>query len=250
MITCPDIAYPHGFLSNEGGISSGVYTSLNCGPGSNDAPDNIIENRKRVAEKLSGGRETPLLSLYQHHSSDVITVTDGWGEDRPKADAMVTNKPGLILGILTADCTPVLFADTKNGVVGAAHAGWKGALGGVLENTVAAMEALGSDRQEITTAIGPTIHAESYEVTRDFLDTFTASASAYDQFFSTGKDADHLQFNLPGFVTDRLKASEINSIWNAAIDTYTSPNHFSYRRTTHKNEADYGRQVSAIMIAT
>lgn len=249
MIPCPDIACPHGFLSNEGGVSSGVYTSLNCGPGSDDLPENIAENRKRVAEHLSGGREIPLLSLYQHHSSDVVTVTEDWGEDRPKADAMVTKKPGLILGILTADCTPVLFADTKNGVVGAAHAGWKGALSGVLENTIVAMETLGADRQEITAAIGPTIHSESYEVTREFLETFTATDSSYNQYFTEGRDADHLQFNLPGFVTDRLKASEVQNIWNAGVDTYTSPAHFSYRRTCHRKEPDYGRQVSAIMLS-
>jgi len=248
MIQSPDIRLPHGFLSNENGVSTGVYASLNCGPGSDDDAENVAENRRIAASLIARRRDTPIVSLYQIHSADVVTVNGDWGNDRPKADAMVTKHPGLILGILTADCTPVLFADEKHSVIGAAHAGWKGALGGILENTICAMETLGATRETIHAAIGPTIHQPSYEVSTDFQSHFLDVDSSFDQFFESGQDAAHLQFNLPDFVSSQLKRSHINSVWHAEIDTYTSDSHFSYRRTTHKHEADYGRQLSAIML--
>lgn len=239
---------PHGFFSRRGGVSKGLYESLNCGPGSEDDPANVAENRRIAAAEISGRRDTPLLSCYQIHSDKVVVATGDWGDDRPKADAIVTNRPNLILGILTADCTPVLFADEKNGVIGAAHAGWKGALYGVLGNTVAEMEKLGAARDHIRAAVGPTIHQASYEVTNPFLTDFEKEEAAYRQFFKEGKDAEHWQFDLPGFVLSVLGGLNLKHVWHTDIDTYSSTDHFSYRRTTHKNESDYGRQLSAIML--
>lgn len=247
-IKCPSFAFPHAFLSKNSGASSGVYESLNCGPGSNDDPANVAENRRIAANIISERRDTPVLSCYQEHSPAVVRADMDWGEDRPKADAMVSNTPGLILGILTADCTPVLFVDEVAGVIGAAHAGWKGALTGVLENTIAEMVSLGANRNSIRTAIGPTIHQASYEVKSEFRAHFLEFDMAYASFFEKGRDVDHYQFDLPGFVQNKLKLSGINHIWHANVDTYKSGNHFSYRRTTHLREQDYGRQLSAIMI--
>jgi len=238
----------HGFFGQRGGVSSGIYSSLNCGPGSDDDPANVAENRRIAASVISGRRDTPLLTCYQIHSAKVAVASSDWGEDRPKADAIVTKKPGLIIGILTADCTPVLFADEKAGVIGAAHAGWKGALGGVLEETINAMEKLGADRENINAAIGPTIHAPSYEVTTDFRDHFLGEAGDAEKFFLSGKDSSHVQFDLPGYVRQVIVCAWIENIWDANIDTYPSDDHFSYRRTTHRRETDYGRQISAIMM--
>lgn len=249
-ITLPDlISAPHGFLSNEGGMSVGLYDSLNCGPGSDDDPDSVRENRRIAASLIAGRRDTPLVSLYQIHSNRVVSVSSDWGDDRPRADAMVTNHPGIILGILTADCTPVLFEDRSAGVIGAAHAGWQGALAGVIENTVASMEAHGAARGNIVAAIGPTIQQEIYEVGSDFEARFLDVDPQFSQFFMPGRDADHRQFNLPGLVENRLRAAGVTRPHNCAIDTYASENHFSYRRTTHRGEADYGRQLSGIMLA-
>jgi YfiH family protein len=239
---------PHSFLSTEDGVSSGIYTSLNCGPGSGDDTELVNENR-RIASKLISKRwNTPIVSCYQVHSHKVIEVKEDWKDQRPKADAMVTRQPGLILGILTADCTPVLFEDTEAGIIGAAHAGWKGALTGVLSNTITAMETLGADRTTIRAAIGPTIHQESYEVGAEFRQTFIETNPTFTQFFKSGKDVEHFQFNLPEFVTYQLKNAGIQHIWNTAVNTYTNDNHFSYRRTTHRHEPDYGRQLSGIML--
>lgn len=244
----PSINTPSVFFSRQGGVSWGLYESLNCGPGSGDDPANVAENRRIAAAEISGRRDTPLLSCYQIHSNKVITATADWSDDRPKADAIVTNRPNLILGILTADCTPVLFADETNGVIGAAHAGWKGALYGVLENTVAEMEKLGAKRHCIEAAVGPTIHQASYEVTSPFLENFEKEDPAHRAFFKKGKDTEHWQFDLPGFVLAALDKLKLKQVWHANIDTYASPDHFSYRRTTHKKESDYGRQLSAIML--
>ena len=238
----------HAFLSRRGGVSCGLYCSLNCGPGSNDDPASVAENRRIAASVISERRDTPLLTCYQFHSDQVAVATSDWGEDRPKADAMVTNRPGLILGILTADCTPVLFADEKAGVIGAAHAGWKGAFAGVIENAVNAMEALGAARKNINAAIGPTIRQTSYEVDQNFRANFIAQTQTSARFFAAGKDTAHFQFDLPSYVHSQLDACNLGSIWDSGIDTYASSDHFSYRRTTHKNEADYGRQLSAIML--
>jgi len=246
----PDlISSPHGFLSKQDGVSAGIYDGLNCGPGSNDDPDNVRENRRIAATLIAGRRDTPLVSCYQIHSNEVVVVSSDWGEDRPKADAMVTKQPGIILGILTADCTPVLFEDASAGVVAAAHAGWKGALSGVIENTVAAMEGCGADRVNIAAAIGPTIQQTSYEVDSGFEARFVDVDPRFSQFFTPGQDTDHRQFNLPAFVEDRLTTANITAVVNSGIDTYASENHFSYRRTTHRDEPDYGRQLSGIMLA-
>lgn len=247
--TCPLFENTaHGFFSRRGGVSRGLYQSLNCGPGSNDDPSHVAENRRIVASQVSGRRDTPVLSCYQIHSAEVVVADDDWGEDRPKADAIVTNTPGLILGILTADCTPVLFSDPEAGVIGAAHAGWKGAISGVLQQTISAMETLGAHRKDIQAAIGPTIHAKSYEVTAEFMHNFLAKDHDAAAFFLSGKDEKHRQLNLPAYVAQILERAEINNFWQADIDTYESDDHFSYRRTTHCGEPDYGRQISAIML--
>lgn len=248
-LTFPElIGTPHSFLSREGGVSTGIYEGLNCGPGSDDDPDNVRENRRIAASLIAGRRDTPLVSLYQIHSNEVVTVRSDWGGDRPKADAMVTTQPGIILGILTADCTPVLFADMAAGVVGAAHAGWQGALSGVIENTVATMEECGAKRDNIAAAIGPTIQQTSYEVSVDFEARFLAKNPDFGQFFTAGKDASHRQFNLPALVENRLEAAGVRNFVNCGMDTYASDDHYSYRRTTHRSEADYGRQLSGIML--
>ena len=247
--TSPDFSnIPHGFLSKDGGVSHGIYEGLNCGPGSDDDPATVQENRRIAASLISARRDTPFLSCYQIHSNKVVNVTSDWADDRPQADAMVTDRPGLILGILTADCTPVVFADTAAGVIGAAHAGWQGALSGVLENTIAAMVSLGATRENTKAAVGPTIQQSSYEVRVDFRAHFISAQADNHVYFKAGKDAKHVQFDLPAFVEHQLAASEIGTVWNCNIDTYTSSDHFSYRRTTHRGEPDYGRQASAIML--
>ena len=249
-LTLPDlISSPHGFLSREDGVSVGVYEGLNCGPGSDDDPDNIRENRRIAASLIAGRRDTSLVSCYQIHSDKVIVASSDWGDDRPKADAMVTNRPGIIIGVLTADCTPVLFEDKNAGVVAAAHAGWQGALAGVIEKTVASMVACGAARGNIVAAIGPTIQQDSYEVGNDFEARFLDVDPGFSAFFEPGRDTDHRQFNLPALVENRLKQAGVVEIVNCAINTYTSEDHFSYRRTTHRGEADYGRQLSGIMLA-
>ncbi|GHF18833.1 laccase domain protein [Kordiimonas sediminis] len=229
-------------------MSKGVYSSLNCGPGSNDNQAHVTENRRIVADTLSGSAHTPLLSCYQIHSNIVHHATKSFSDNRPQADALVTRTPGLILGILTADCTPVLFYDPEVCVIGAAHAGWKGALTGILENTVSMMETLGADRQRIQAAIGPTIHQPSYEVDKNFLERFLDTDANSKRFFENGKDADHHQFDLPGYVENRLQKHGIEHIWQSGTDTYSSSRHFSYRRSTHKGDSDYGRQISVIML--
>lgn len=245
---CPHFDSPHAFFGRNGGVSTGIYTGLNCGPGSGDSPDNVLENRQIAAEYLSGSRETPLVSCYQVHGAWVTYTVGDWGEERPKSDAMVTNVPGLILGILTADCTPVLFEDAEARIIGAAHAGWQGALSGVLEATIAVMENTGADRSRIKAAIGPTIHQPSYEIGEEFRARLQDVQPEYARFFAEGRDPNHFQFDLPGFAKHRLKQAGLQSIWMSDIDTYSSDDHFSFRRTTHKNEPDYGRQLSAIML--
>ncbi len=239
----------HGFFTREGGVSKGIYESLNCGLGSDDDPASVAENRHRVAASL-GKDDTPLLTLYQIHSNHAVTVTEPFATDaRPEADAMVTNRPGVILSILTADCAPVLFADAEAGVVGAAHAGWKGALTGVIEATVSAMEALGATRARIAAAIGPAIAQDSYEVSDAFRTQFLNADPANAAFFGPGARDGHWQFDLEGFVTSRLAAAGIETIDALGRDTYNDPAlFFSYRRATHAREPDYGRQISAIML--
>jgi len=238
---------PHGFLGRRGGGSSGIYAGLNVGLGSGDDPQAVRTNRELAVEAVAPGAE--LVTLHQVHSPKAITVTARHPDDqRPQADALVTDRPGLALGILTADCTPVLFADASAGVIGAAHAGWKGALGGVVEATIQAMEALGADRGKIVAAIGPTIARKSYEVDRGFFDRFIGENPANERFFAQGR-TDRFQFDLEGFVVSRLADAGLRSIEALGLDTYSDEERFfSYRRTTHRGEPDYGRQISLIAL--
>jgi YfiH family protein len=235
---------PHGFLGRGGGVSTGVVAGLNVGTGSQDEPAAIEENRRRAVEAVQPGAR--LVTVYQVHSPD-CAVADAWSFDaRPKADALVTDRPGLLLGILTADCAPVLLGDTEAGVVGAAHAGWKGALGGVIDSVVAAMERLGARRDRIAAAIGPCIARASYEVDEDFGRRFEDADPANEQFFTAGRSG-RLQFDLEGYVAARLAAAGVGRVDALGIDTYADEDAFySYRRATHRNEPDYGRQISLI----
>jgi len=236
----------HGFFGRRGGASSGIFDGLNCGYGSTDQHDVVSINRARVAKAL-GVDETALLGVHQHHSADVVSVTNAI-DDRPKADAMVTNVEGLALGILTADCQPVLFADKASGVVGAAHAGWAGALNGVLENTVAAMERLGAVRESIVAVIGPSISQRAYEVGPEFMERFMDDDPLNGRFFAQGQ-GDRVQFDLTSFGLHCLRRCEIGRATWTRHCTYSDPDRFfSYRRSVHKKEADYGRQISVISL--
>lgn len=241
----------HGFFTREGGVSEGVYASLNCGPGSEDVPEKVAENRARCARSF-GLEPEALLTCYQIHSADVQCVSGPFGAERPKADAMVTAAPGLMLGILTADCAPVLFADAKAGVIGAAHAGWKGAFGGVLENTVNAMEELGARRAHISAVIGPCIQPASYEVGDEFVDHFRKNEAHWMRYFippPMGTGTKKWKFDLPGFARARLEASGITKVASLGMDTLTDEGRFfSYRRKTLRAEPDYARQLSAIAL--
>lgn len=239
----------HGFLGRRGGVSRGVHAGLNVGPGSDDDADAVAENRRRATEAvLPGGT---LVTLFQVHSPDCVTVIEPFGDHpRPRADALVTDRPGLALGILTADCAPVLFADREAGVVGAAHAGWKGAFAGVTDSTLAAMEALGARRDRIAAAIGPCIARASYEVDAGFLHRFADRDSENERFFTEGRRPDRYQFDLEAYVAHRLALGGLMRIEMLGEDTYAQPDRFfSYRRATHRAESDYGRQISIIGIA-
>lgn len=237
----------HGFFSRKGGMSEGpLYAGLNVGLGSKDNPDHIRENRARVANWF--GTDTDhLATLYQIHSPDVVTVTDAPSE-RAEADGQVTTQPGIVLGVLTADCGPVLFADAQAGVIGAAHAGWKGAFTGVLENTIEAMIRLGAARENIVASLGPSIAQKNYEVGPEFVERFIAANPDWAKFFVSSVKPGHSMFDLPGLTVSRLEAAGIRAE-NLDICTYADEeNFFSYRRTTHRQEPDYGRQISAIML--
>jgi polyphenol oxidase len=239
--------FPHAFLGRRGGVSSGIFAGLNCSLGSDDARDNVLENRRRaVAAVLAGAA---LARVYQHHSPDVITVTGPIDQfDPPKADALVTNLPNILIAVQTADCVPVLFADARAGVVGAAHSGWKGAFTGVNENTIAAMEALGADRARIACAIGPCIAQKSYEVDDGFFRRFAEADPENERFFGSGKPGHH-QFDIEGYVASRLAAAGITKVQCFGEDTYSQPDRFfSYRRSCHLNEPGYGGQMSLIGI--
>jgi len=240
----------HGFFTRAGGVSEGLYASLNCGPGSADVPANIAENRGRVARYL-GGRHADVATIYQVHSGDAVAI-DGpvAANARPKADALVTRTPGLVIGILTADCAPVLFADPEAGVVGAAHAGWRGAVAGVVEAAVAAMESLGASRNRIFAAIGPTINQVSYEVGPDFEEALLKSCRNNEMFLARNNPHGRAHFDLPGFVEMRLKASGISQVEQQSACTYANESlFFSFRHSQHRSEGDYGRQISAIVVA-
>jgi YfiH family protein len=239
----------HGFFGRQGGVSEGLYASLNCGYGSSDDAGCVRENRARVASRL-GAAEDRLITVYQIHSADVVTVEAPWPRgDAPKADAIVTKVKGIALGVLAADCAPVLFADATAGVIGSAHAGWKGALGGVVEATVGAMEALGAERSRIRAAIGPCIGQASYEVGPEFLGRFVDAATLNGAYFHPSARAGHCLFDLPGYVAARLRAAGVADVARLNVCTYEHAEHyFSFRRTTHRGEADYGRNLSAIML--
>ncbi|MBR2267041.1 peptidoglycan editing factor PgeF [Sphingobium sp.] len=238
---------PHGFAGRQGGVSTGVCAGLNVGLGSEDDRLAILRNRDLARDALLPG--ATLVTVRQVHSPDVVTVTAPIAEDeRPEADAMVTRTPGLILGILTADCVPVLFADREAGVIGAAHAGWKGAISGVTDRTIAAMEMLGATRAGIACAIGPCIGRASYEVTLDFAERFERDDADNARFFSAGR-AGHCQFDIAAYVASRLQAAGIGRISLLDEDTYSQADRFfSYRRSCHAQESDYGRQISMIAL--
>ena len=238
---------PHGFLGRRGGVSVGTCAGLNVGLGSDDDREAIHANRRLAVEAVAPGAR--LVTLRQVHSGTALTVTAPFSdEERPHADGMATDRAGLALGILTADCAPILFADSAAGVIGAAHAGWKGAYGGVVESTVAEMERLGAERGRIAAAVGPCIARRSYEVDEAFLRRFVEAEPGDERFFSGGRDGHH-QFDLEGFVLSRLAAAGLGKVEALGEDTYSQPDRFfSYRRATHKGEPDYGRQISLIAL--
>jgi polyphenol oxidase len=236
---------PHGFLGRRGGVSKGLVAGLNVGLGSGDDPAAIAENRRRAVAAVAPGGQ--LVTVYQVHSADAVTA-DIWPDDaRPHADAIVTDRPGLVLGILTADCAPVLLADVDAGVIGAAHAGWKGAVGGVTDATISAMETLGARRDRIAAAVGPCIARASYEVDAAFRLRFVRKDPANERFFADGTRAEHHQFDLEAYVVHRLAATGVTRIEALGLDTYADADRFfSFRRATHAGEPDYGRQISLI----
>ncbi len=235
----------HGFFTRKGGASSGIFQGLNCGFGSTDQTEAVTLNRTRVAQAM-GVDLAQLASVHQYHSPVVLTVTGPLGPDRPKADAMVSNTPDTALGILTADCAPVLFADVEAGVVGAAHAGWQGALGGVLEATLDAMEVLGAKRANTTAVIGPCISQSAYEVGPEFMDSFMDDDPDNSRFFAGGV-GDRVQFDLPSYGLHRLRRANVGSAEWIRHCTYSDAARFySYRRCVHNKEADYGRLISVI----
>ncbi|MGH6788387.1 MAG: peptidoglycan editing factor PgeF [Pseudolabrys sp.] len=240
----------HGFFTRAGGVSQGVYATLNGGVGSSDQPDKVRENRARMAATL-GVAPDRLLSAYQIHSPNVVMADKPWPPDqRPHADGIVTRTPGLAIGISTADCGPVLFADRRARVVGAAHAGWKGALTGVLEATIKAMESVGADRSGIRAALGPMIRQPNYEVGPEFVDRFHNDDATSARFFKPSARAGHAMFDLSGYIAARLTRAGINHFEDLGLCTFAEPDRFfSYRRTTKLAEADYGRHVNAIALA-
>lgn len=239
----------HGFLGRTGGVSTGPTASLDMGRRGQPPTPQLLENQRRAIAAVAPG--TRLVSLYQVHSADAVTVLEPWDDElRPHADALVTNRPGLTLGILTADCAPVLFADREAGVIGAAHAGWKGAIGGVTDSTIAAMEALGARREHIAAAVGPCIARTSYEIDDAFRTRFTEHDPANDRFFTPGRDGHH-QFDLEAYVVHRLAAAGLRTVEALGEDTYAQPGRFySFRRATHAQEPDYGRQISLISLTS
>jgi YfiH family protein len=239
--------FSHGFLGRRGGVSSGTLEGLNVGYGSNDDLESVEENRRRAVDAIAPG--TMLVTVHQVHSPDAVHATAPWPRlERPHADAIVTATPGLLIGVVTADCAPVLFADPNAKVIGAAHAGWRGALGGVTDNTIAAMEALGARRADILAVVGPCIAQASYEVDHAFRDRFLAADPANSNFFADGPSGKP-RFSLSGYVVDRLVRANIGGVAAIPRDTYADADAFySFRRAAHNGEADYGRQLSAIAL--
>jgi polyphenol oxidase len=238
----------HAFFTRDGGVSEGVYASLNGGVGSFDESSRVKENRRRMAECL-GVPPAHLLSAHQVHSPDAIVVTESWPDSaRPKADAIVTRIEGLAVGVTTADCGPLLFVDPAARVIGAAHAGWKGALTGIVEATIATMEKLGSDRSRILVAIGPMIRQHSYEVGGEFVQRFIENDPRYADFFIPSRRDGHSMFDLPGFIRMRLAEAGLLTVDDTGLDTYSDERFYSYRRSVHRREPDYGRHVHAIAL--
>lgn len=240
---------PHGFLGRVGGVSQGEMWGLNVGYGSGDDPQLIAENRRRAIEAILPGAN--LATVHQVHSPTVVYVEQPWEQDqRPHADAMVTDRPGILLGVLTADCAPVLFSDKKAGVVAAAHSGWRGAFGGVNEATIEAMEQLGARRERISAAVGPSVEQKSYEVDEAFRERFIDQDQANGRFFVAGP-AGKPHFDLTGYILQRLNDAGIAKAEGLRLDTYSDPDRFySYRRSTHRNEPSYGRQISMIGLSS
>jgi YfiH family protein len=252
MIQIDELKHPniaHGFFGRQGGYSKGIFASLNCGLGSGDDRATVVRNREVVARALSGA-EPQIVTTYQVHSADAIVVTKPWLHDeRPKVDGMVTNVPGLILGTLTADCGPVLFSDKKAGVIGCSHAGWKGALTGITDATVLRMEELGAKRENVVAVLGPTISKTAYEVGPELFQRFIDASPRNKIYFSESVRREHHMFDLPAFLTDRMKAFGIGTVIDCGLCTYArDEEYFSYRRATHAQEKDYGRQIAAITL--
>ena len=238
---------PHGFLGRRGGVSHGAVAGLNVGLGSADDPAAVSENRRRAASAVLDGAR--LVTCYQVHSARCLVAREWDDAARPEADALVTDRPGLLLGVLTADCAPVLLADIAAGVVGAAHAGWKGALGGVTDATVVEMERLGADRARIVAAVGPCIGRASYEVDGSLRDRFLGDSPENERFFQDRRPG-HWQFDLEGYVAARLAGAGVGRVECLGLDTYADPQRFySFRRATHRGEADYGREIALIGLA-
>ena len=253
MLTAPALsgllAIRHGFFTRAGGVSQGIYASLNGGIGSHDKPAAVVENRVRMAKTL-GVDSNRFVTAYQVHSPDVVVAEKPWSTDeRPMADAIVTQMPRLAIGVTTADCGPVLFADQEARVIGAAHAGWRGALTGVLEATIAAMERLGAARGNVVAALGPMIRQNNYEVGANLIDKFIAEDSENKRFFREAERAGHALFDLAGYIRERLMRAGLKQIEDLALCTYEEPDRFfSYRRSVHRAEPDYGRHVNAIAL--
>ncbi|ABD86973.1 peptidoglycan editing factor PgeF [Rhodopseudomonas palustris] len=238
----------HAFFTREGGVSEGIYAGLNAGVGSQDDPAHVAENRRRMAQVMGVAPER-FLTAYQIHSPDVVVAEAPWDSaSRPRVDAIVTRVEGLAIGATAADCGPVLLVDPDARVIGAAHAGWKGALTGVVESTVAAMQNLGASRQNIRTAIGPLIRQQSYEVGSEFVERFVAADPGYARFFIASSRAGHAMFDLAGLIRLRLEQAGVGAIDDIGLDTYPNEKFFSYRRSVHRKEPDYGRHVHAIAL--
>jgi polyphenol oxidase len=246
LLSIPGIR--HAFFTRDGGVSDGCYASLNAGLGSRDAPERVAENRARMAAAL-GVAPDRLVTAYQVHSPKVVVATEPWSRaDAPRADAVVTCVQGLAIGVTTADCGPVLFVDPTARVIGAAHAGWKGALTGILESTIDAMERLGADRNQMVVAIGPLIRQQSYEVGGEFVERFLDADADYASFFLPGERNGHAMFDLAGFIRLRLENAGVLMIDDLGVDTYSDDRFYSYRRSVHRKETDYGRHVHAIAL--
>jgi len=247
ILTGEALSAEHGFFTRKGGVSTGIYAGLNCGLGSNDAREAVLDNRARVTQAL--GLETSALrTVHQIHSPDVVTFDNTTPQDPQKADAMVTATKGIALGILTADCAPILFEDVSAGVIGAAHSGWKGALGGVADATLGAMERLGANRANVKAVVGPCISQRAYEVGPEFFEDFMLQDMAYSRFFAQGT-GDRVQFDLPSFCLHQLRSAGVgHAEWTGHCTYFDADRFYSYRRACHQNETDYGRLISVISL--